>query len=455
MAEKKPSLDWLDDLAAVSAQQEKTPSATHGGIAKALKLNRPYVSNLLALKPIFDPPTVAKVRQEASEFILSYRSAQLLTGLNGKVEDFSKSGREAVEKILADHLGTAQIKDLVAKTIGKKTPEQDSANAQAFFEQAGQRIGGFIGKLLDILLFLRPSGGSGHISQAEGEGNQPAPTAKHHQAGHSHVAKTLGHYIGWAIKEIWSRFWGLMKLVFSPFRGVFVFLLRIVVILAVLWMVYDRVFHPGDLTWRFKHLLPSFSLGSNAPATAPITQVLNQTPANVKKADASDRQVKTSNSKLLISNSSVSSSNPAPIAANSGVTLAKDQAEDAGMALRFVQVLYSVGYKNYEDCQNSLLEAVAQEHEQAFKDEFFSSNKIDEMKNLKQTQTFTSLLPVQMTSSDRDSEDFLVKGTVTTRQDQDPKAPVITTKQVSTLVLIEFDTNNNPIVTNVIDVTPK
>ena len=74
---KSESLVWLDNLAALEAQLQKTPSATHTQLADALNLKRPYVSLLLALQPILDPAAIEKVRLAAnSGFVLSFNCAK-------------------------------------------------------------------------------------------------------------------------------------------------------------------------------------------------------------------------------------------------------------------------------------------------------------------------------------------------------------------------------------------
>ena len=75
---KSESLVWLDNLAALEAQLQKTPSATHTQLADALNLKRPYVSLLLALQPILDPAAIEKVRSSANNALeQSSRIAQL------------------------------------------------------------------------------------------------------------------------------------------------------------------------------------------------------------------------------------------------------------------------------------------------------------------------------------------------------------------------------------------
>jgi len=117
MSNVKPtSLDWLDDLAALTAQQEKTPDASHKELAKALNTSRPTITLLLGIKPIFDQEAINKTRQAAlaaTPYILSLNSAKALAGLNGKVTDLSIAVHAALNVILAHRLATKQIKSLV------------------------------------------------------------------------------------------------------------------------------------------------------------------------------------------------------------------------------------------------------------------------------------------------------------------------------------------------------
>lgn len=81
---KPESLQWLDNLVAITAQLEKTPDATHTELAATLNIDRTRVTKLLAIKPCFDPAAIEKVRLAEKgnpPFILSYNSAKALSAL--------------------------------------------------------------------------------------------------------------------------------------------------------------------------------------------------------------------------------------------------------------------------------------------------------------------------------------------------------------------------------------
>lgn len=151
MSQTTPSRDWLKDLGALYAQLEKTPNASHGELAKALKLHRPDVSVLLALKPLFDPPTLEKVRKAASSepsYKISFSSIKLLVGLRGNVPDYTQAGREALDQILAQRMLPGQITALVEKMTGGKSgkkPGSSTASGGAPFERMGKALDGWLG----------------------------------------------------------------------------------------------------------------------------------------------------------------------------------------------------------------------------------------------------------------------------------------------------------------------
>jgi len=127
---KPESLVWLDNLAALTVELEKDPKTTHAGLAKALNLNRPYVSSLIAIKSILDPSAIEKVRQAAkgeSPYLLSYNSAKVLAGLGKtKLADLPGLVHAALDVIFAQSLETRHIKALVDWIVsGKPASEFD------------------------------------------------------------------------------------------------------------------------------------------------------------------------------------------------------------------------------------------------------------------------------------------------------------------------------------------
>ncbi len=282
MAEMKPTPDWLDDLAAVTAQHDKTPSANQGVLAKALKLHRPYVSQLLVLQPIFDPPTVEKVRQASPAYNLSYRRAKELLGLKGKVADFPKAGREMVDQILTRHLATNQIKDLVDEIV-RENPTRGTAGSSnpAFFERLGRRIDralGWGGSPLEA----DSQGGQPDAEESEGEepakAKTPKTSAKAPAQGKAPSGKKAGGPVKWAGKQIektptnFANHPGtfMKNLVLGTLQFVFWGILLCVLIgfLHWGWVHYGRSFVGG----KVKELMPSASAkADNAQASSTPT----------------------------------------------------------------------------------------------------------------------------------------------------------------------------------------
>jgi hypothetical protein len=135
---KSESLVWLDNLAALEAQLQKTPSATHAELAETLNLKRPYVSLLLTLKPILDPAAVEKVRLASnSGFVLSFNGAKALIPL-GKLADPSGAVHTALDIILTRRLVTRHIEALVDGMISGKPAESFDSKAKQRPKRAQQ-----------------------------------------------------------------------------------------------------------------------------------------------------------------------------------------------------------------------------------------------------------------------------------------------------------------------------
>ena len=128
---KPESLDWLDDLSALEAEQQKNPSAKTGKLADALDNHKSMISFLLAIQACFDPAAIEKIRladKNASKFTLSFNSARALSRLKRKVkvEDLSSLVHAALDVTLFRRLKTKQIEALVGWVAsGKPAAEFD------------------------------------------------------------------------------------------------------------------------------------------------------------------------------------------------------------------------------------------------------------------------------------------------------------------------------------------
>jgi hypothetical protein len=214
MAGRSPSHDWLEDLEAIAAERVKAPSASHKALSKALDLPRSYVSTLLALQPIFDPPTVEKVRQAPDDYTLSYRSVSELAGLRGHVPDYPRAGRDAVVRILAQRMAPGQITALAAQMAGGKPAKNVGVPGGGPFERIGRALDGWLG------LGARSPLGKKEPGAGE-EGAAPAPRKAHATSSQGAPAHSKGSKPAWqkplklAGGKIYRFFLWLVKL---PFR---------------------------------------------------------------------------------------------------------------------------------------------------------------------------------------------------------------------------------------------
>jgi hypothetical protein len=353
MAHPNPgNLGWLDKLAALMAEKEKTPNASHEELAKAIDVDRSWVSILLALKPILDPPTVAKIHQAAKaepSFTLSFKSAKLLTALKSKGAEYPKAGREALDQILAQRMGPSQIQAQVAKMAGGTPPKKAGLSVKtpcegtpALFERLGGRVGGAAGRVLDSLLGL--SSWRKTRPQAPQTGLPPeAPKAREEEVEAAQAeSPEAGSKAGQGRKAGRSLPWGLAA---KPFKwagkqiekiiarfldhpGTFMRNLTVGTVKFVWWSIlfclllivfhwgwahFGRAFYGDHVAWRLKSLLGlSAPKNENTQAMVPMPQAA-PSPPTVKKPS----RLKTPNhalsmskgSKLLTSNSGVSTPN--------------------------------------------------------------------------------------------------------------------------------------------------
>jgi len=234
------TLAWLDTLAALTAQVEKTPNATHDQLADALDIPRPTVTFYLAIKACFDEGAVEKVQKAAPAFILSFNSARALSGLvpkrgkEDKVSDLQGSFHAALAFTLSQRLKPKKIEALVKWIISGKpasefdpkakppetpeeTTESDTDESESGTDEKktkrgntkkvktttlGQRIGSGIDKI--VLLFggvqgqTRPSGST----KTPGHGSAKSLSAKEKKAALKWTKKLAKKAAKFSLKEV-------------------------------------------------------------------------------------------------------------------------------------------------------------------------------------------------------------------------------------------------------------
>jgi hypothetical protein len=118
------SSDWLVDLAALEAEIEKTHSTQRPDLANALGFTLSKVNHLWAVRPLSDPAIITKIRQAAianPDNPFSYKNAEALAKLKGKVPDITKAVHECLDVALPRQFSTQQIKALVEWVAGGKS----------------------------------------------------------------------------------------------------------------------------------------------------------------------------------------------------------------------------------------------------------------------------------------------------------------------------------------------
>lgn len=421
------SLDWLDQLDKLTALRGKDSSISHADMANALKVHRPYVSQLLALQPIFDPITAAKVRKAAPGYILSFNSAKELFGLKSKVEDFTKTAREVVEKILTDQLQTAQIKDLVDKIIAnnpKRKPEVDSS--MGFFERNGRRIGGAIGRVLDILLWLRPKQTT-EQPDIEEEGNEAEKAVNPKSGGRTSPTKKTGGPLKWVGKQI-----GKIATSFLDHPGTFMKNLVIGTIQFVIWGILFCVLL-GVLHWGWAHYGRAF-FEENVKGLIPnfSAKVDNVQPVNTPTPSAAPATQKGTAPITLHSIAYKEIQQPEEL--NDRVRKDKEYGTD------FAKHLYSLSYQNQDFWEEFFESQLSREYSDEFYKTYYSAERRKEYKDQREYQVFVPDNPPKLTRFDDYTDDILVEGELTLRTDLNPDYPhkVLSRERVGLILTVNY-----------------
>jgi hypothetical protein len=109
------SLVWLDNLASLTAQLEKTPDASHASLARAIKLHKSMVTFLFAIKACFDPSDKAGLK--CGDIRSEHREDHARTA---KQEGFG-SGAASPSPILYAASSSDWSKAQIAKNSGMST----------------------------------------------------------------------------------------------------------------------------------------------------------------------------------------------------------------------------------------------------------------------------------------------------------------------------------------------
>ena len=491
MAEDKPGTrDWLKDLAAVSAHLKKTPKPSLAEIAETLNLHRPTVSILAILDPIFDPPTLKKVRKAT----LSYTSAKELTGLKGRVEDYPQTGRELVDQILAEGLSTSQIKNRVDQITGLQPKRQSTVDGRQSTENrepkathtthtspGGATLGRRIGDAIDHFI----------NSFAEEDAVHPVAKAPSHDTGQAQ-SRGSGQTNSQGLKAAFAFFWKaicwipkqigrLIKFMVGGFFNLIGKLLgkkarnivQGVCFLLLCYGIFCAITHPGRVLDWGAGLVSRYISPWTHTDTHTVSAQPNPGPQHVVSAQVSEKAVSpapaapqtmpkaslpTANRELPTGGVSLPTANRrlstnTPVLSNT-VAATNPQAEaDASFVQQFIHDLFSMNYHNVEDRRESLKTLVSQDFYKDFMEIYFKGDSVDKFHYLNLVEVFTPLAPVKLMKTDGTTEEFWVKGTQTIRMDSDNPKPQESV--ISILVDVIHDSAGQPLVTDIVDAAAK
>jgi hypothetical protein len=228
---KPESLLWLDNLAAINAQLEKTPDATHAELGKALNIERTMVTKLSAINTCYDPAAIEKVRLAEKgnpSYTLSFNSAKALAGLKKtKARDLTVF-HNALDITLFHRLKPLKIEALVAWIISGKpvsefdpsakpakaaieTTEPEPIESESETEEntqpnkskkpknetLGQRAGSGIDKIIGFLAGTQTAGST----KTSGHGSPKSHSAK----GKKKAFKLMEKVGAWFAKIAWKE----------------------------------------------------------------------------------------------------------------------------------------------------------------------------------------------------------------------------------------------------------
>ncbi len=302
-------LSWLKNLSSLVAEKAKNPKAKYPELADALKVSKPYVGFLSAIYECFDQAALERVRQAAQgspSYTLSFNNARELAKLKGKVPDLPGAIHAALDLVLPRRLATKHIEALVdwmaegkpisefdpakvknKKKKPKKAVEPTSSNTKASEDKRTQRAQSEA-QGNELPLSKPPSEEAYSSTEPIKQKKESRKRLKNNEylarAGHfagkgahwiwKHVLKLLKE----TLRFFWRTFREAVKGLARPLGGTFnkaaQFIFSVGLILAILWVAYESLFHPGKVTGEIKRALlwPVHWIASKAEPTTTAKQ---------------------------------------------------------------------------------------------------------------------------------------------------------------------------------------
>ncbi len=372
------NLEWLDKLTGLRAQVKKTPSATHGELAKALDLQRPTVSHLYALKDILDQAAEDKIQQAAegkNPYLLSFNNAKILAGLNGKIDGLPGSFHPILDVIISRRFKTRHIENLVDWVIaGHPAAEFDPLK-----QQSKRQI-------------------TSPIAEPELDTEEVTPVKE----VASLKGQSVGQRLDGAVEGV--RVWAAKYKKGLVMVGVAAVL--------VLWNYRDTLLKTTDAS------LPE-------PVQSPIGPSVQ------------GRQ----NSSNLGSNISTQNQAVSALISKGEVVVPEELkgrvANDAGIAMAFAVNFYGVSYDTPSTQLKYLDDFTNDHYTDAFFKEFYPKEKLREIRSQKLTLFFQPSKPAKVLKVDKDSGEYLVEGVATTISEKGKTKKFISERPVG--LIIDFD----------------
>ncbi len=450
-------MDKLEDAAGASSQNASNPqSSGDSGVQEEGSAGSIYLTSVKSLeerdklKSGNDDPWVLSEN-------VAYQLVRLLAiKPPEKAQDLAY---QSLQQILTNQMAAPQARALVQKHL-----EQAGVLTQKLVAKPTEMVETVTGmetKQSAVAVPASPQAADSPMGSVPGN-HIPKHVADGHglpqmNKGQERLVKGILSGIHWVIKAVgavlkalfWTPFKGAVHDLAKPAEGFMRFVWFWVIVLALLWAAYDRIFHPGDLTARFKNLVPTMSEkgsggGGIAPKEgAPVSVAQVNTPSVAKPSSPA----KPSNDGQSLQSLSNRKSPDVPEELND--RMKNDAEDDADLAKTFFELSY---HMEYEDWQRYFDGKLSTDYSEAFYQKYFSKDRQDEVKEGKMYMVFESSQPPKLLKFDDFSDDFLVQGVLTTRSDLTYPKKLISRKKVGLIVETYHNSDGSEAVVKVTEV---
>jgi hypothetical protein len=447
-------MDKLEDAAGASSQNASNPQSSGGsGVQEEGSAGSIYLTSVKSLgerdklKSGNDDPWVLSEN-------VAYQLVRLLAiKPPEKAQDLAY---QSLQQILTNQMAAPQARALVQKHL-----EQAGVVTQKLVAKPTEMVGTFTGMETNqsaVAVPASPQAADSPMGSVPGN-HVPKHVADGHglpqmNQGQQRLLNFLLGSIQWVIKTIgavlkalfWTPFKGAVKDLAKPAEGFMRFVWFWVIVLALLWAAYDRIFHPGDLTARFKNLVPTMSeKGSGGGVIAPKEGA----PVSVAQVNTPIVAKPSSPAKDGFSLQSLSNKRSPEVPEELNNRMKDDAEDDAELAKTFFEKSY---HNEYEDWQYYFDRKLSEEYCKVFYQKYLTPEKQQDLKDEKIYMTFEPSKPPKLLKFDDFSDDFLVQGVLTTRSDLNYPKKLISRKKVGLIVETYHNSDGSEAVVKVTEV---